>query len=147
MQQQWHDIGVDATPRPIAFQTLVTQIRATHTFQVILIGIAFGDTDPDQTTLWTSSGIGSGGLNGMQYKNPQVDDLMAKALQTTDRSKRKPFYNQIQNILMDDLPAPILFYPNYLWGINSRVKNFNVAPYNTYQGRPWMKDVFVTDGK
>ena len=147
MQQQWHDIGVDVTPRPIAFQTLVTQIRATHTFQVILIGIAFGDTDPDQTTLWTSSGIGSGGLNGMQYKNPQVDDLMAKALQSTDRSKRKPFYNQIQNILMDDLPAPILFYPNYLWGVNNRVKNFNVAPYNTYQGRPWMKDVFVTDGK
>lgn len=147
MQQQWHDIGVDATPRPIAFQTLVTQIRATHTFQIILIGIAFGDTDPDQTTLWTTSGIGSGGLNGMQYKNPQVDDLMAKALQSTDRSKRKPFYNQIQNILMDDLPAPILFYPNYLWGVNNRVKNFNVAPYNTYQGRPWMKDVFVTDGK
>jgi len=147
MQQQWHDIGVDATPRPIAFQTLVTQIRATHTFQVILIGIAFGDTDPDQTTLWTSSGIGSGGLNGMQYKNPQVDDMMAKALQTTDRSKRKPFYNQIQDIIMDDLPAPILFYPNYLWGINNRVKNFNVAPYNTYQGRAWMKDVFVTDGK
>jgi hypothetical protein len=34
-----------------------------------------------------------------------------------------------------------------LWGINKRVKNFNVGPYNTYQGRPWMKDVFVTDGK
>ena len=147
MQQQWHDIGVEATPRPIAFQTLVTQIRATHTFDIILIGIAFGDTDPDQTTLWTSSGIGSGGLNGMQYKNSQIDSLMAQALTTTDRSKRKPIYIQIQDILMDDLPAPILFYPQYLWGISNRVKNFNVGPYNTYQGRPWMKDTFVTDGK
>ncbi len=147
MQQQWHDIGVDAKPRPIAFQTLVTQIRATHTFQVILIGIANGDTDPDETTLFTTKGIGAGGLNGMQYSNPQVDQLMADALKTPDRAKRKPLYFQIQNILADDIPAPILFYPNYLWGVNNRVKNFKVGPYNTYQGRPWMKDVFVTDGK
>ena len=147
MQQQWKDIGVEATPRPIAFQTLVTQIRSTHTFAALLIGIANGDTDPDQTTLWTSKGIGSGGLNGMQYKNPEVDSLMNEALTTTDRSKRKPIYAKIQNILADELPAPILFYSNYLWGINKRVKGFNVGPYNTYQGRQWMKDVFVTDGK
>jgi peptide/nickel transport system substrate-binding protein len=147
MQQQWKEIGVEALPRPIAFQTLVTQIRATHTFSTLLIGIANGDTDPDQTTLWGTKGIGSGGLNGMQYKNPQVDQLLADALTTTDRAKRKPIYAQIQNILADELPAPILFYSNYLWGINKRVKNFNVGPYNTYQGRAWMKDVFVTDGK
>jgi peptide/nickel transport system substrate-binding protein len=147
MQQQWKDIGVDATPRAIAFQTLVTQIRSTKTFQIILIGIANQDTDPDQTTLWTTKGIGSAGLNGMSYSNPQVDQLMNDALQTTDRNKRKPIYAQIQNILADELPAPILFYPNYLWGINKRVQNFNVGPYNTYQARPWMKDVFVSDGK
>src|SRR6266851_4254413 len=147
MQQQWHDIGVEASPRPIAFQTLVNAIRNTHAFDVLLIGIAFGDTDPDQTTLWTSSGIGSGGLNGMQYKNPQVDQLMADALKTTDRSKRKPIYSQIQDILADELPAAILTVPNSLWGINNRVKNFNVGPYNIYNARPWMKDTFVTDGK
>jgi peptide/nickel transport system substrate-binding protein len=147
MQQQWHDIGVDAKPRPIAFQTLVTQIRATHTFQIILIGIANNDTDPDQTTLWTSKGIGSGGLNGMQYSNPQVDDLMAKALETTDHSKRKPLYFQIQNILADELPACMLFYPKWLWGINKRVQNFNLATYNVWQARPWMNKVFVSDGK
>ena len=147
MQQQWHDIGVEASPRPIAFQTLVNAIRNTHAFDVLLIGIAFGDTDPDQTTLWTTSGIGSGGLNGMQYSNPQVDQLMADALKTTDRTKRKPIYFQIQNILADELPAAILTVPNSLWGINNRVKNFGVGPYNIYNARPWMKDVFVTDGK
>jgi peptide/nickel transport system substrate-binding protein len=147
MQQQWKEIGVDATPRPISFQTLVTQLRSTHTFQVILLGIANSDTDPDQTTLWTAKGIGSGGLNGMQYKNAEVDQLMADALKTTDRKIRKPLYDKIQNILADELPAPILFYPSYVWGINKRVQNFNVGPFNDYQGRPWMKDTFVSDGK
>ena len=147
MQQQWKEIGVEVTPRPIAFQTLVTQIRSTHTFQALVIGIASSDTDPDQTTLWTTKGIGSGGLNGMQYKNPDVDRLMAEALTSTDRSKRKPLYGQIQNILMDELPAPILAFYNSLWGVNKRVKNFNLGPFNTYQSRPWLKDTFVTDGK
>ena len=147
MQQQWKDIGVEAKPRPIAFQTLVTQLRSTHTFQVILLGIANSDTDPDQTTLWATKGIGSGGLNGMQYKNPQVDKLCADALTTTDRAKRKPLYYELQNILADDLPAPILLNPSYVWGINNRVKNFNVGTYNDYQGRPWMNTVFVSDGK
>jgi peptide/nickel transport system substrate-binding protein len=147
MQQQWKEIGVEATPRPIAFQTLVTQLRSTHTFQVILLGIANSDTDPDQSTLWSTKGIGSGGLNGMQYKNPEVDRLCADALTTTDRAKRKPLYYKLQNILADDLPAPILLNPNYVWGINNRVKSFNVGTYNDYQGRPWMKDTFVSDGK
>ena len=147
MQQQWKEIGIEVTPRPIAFQTLVTQIRSTHTFQALVIGIASGDTDPDQTTLWTSKGIGSGGLNGMQYKNPEVDRLMAEALTSTDRAKRKPIYAQIQNILMDELPAPILAFYNSLWGVNKRVKNFNLGAFNTYQGRPWLKDTFVSDGK
>jgi len=147
MQQQWKEIGVEANPRPIAFQTLVTQLRSTHTFQVILLGIANSDTDPDQTSLWSTKGIGSGGLNGMQYKNPQVDKLCADALTTTDRAKRKPLYFELQNILADDLPAPILLNPSYVWGINNRVKNFNVGTYNDYQGRPWMNTVFVSDGK
>jgi len=72
---------------------------------------------------------------------------MAEALTTTDRTKRKPLYWQIQNIVMEDVPAPILVFYNSIWGINKRVKNFNLGPYNTYQARPWMKDVFVTDGK
>jgi peptide/nickel transport system substrate-binding protein len=112
-----------------------------------LLGIANSDTDPDQTTLWATKGIGSGGLNGMQYKNPQVDKLCADALTTTDRAKRKPLYYELQNILADDLPAPILLNPSYVWGINNRVKNFNVGTYNDYQGRPWMNTVFVSDGK
>jgi peptide/nickel transport system substrate-binding protein len=147
MQQEWKDVGVDCTPRAIAFPTLVTQIRATHTFQVILIGIANQDTDPDETTLFTTKGIGAGGLNGMQYSNPQIDQLMSDALKSADRAVRKPLYAQIQNILADELPAPILFYPNFLWGINKRVQNFNIGPYNVYPGRSWWKDVFVSDGK
>ena len=147
MQQQWKDIGVEATPVPIAFQQLVTQLRSTKTFDSYVLGISNNDTDPDQTTLWTTKGTSSAGLNGGNYKNPEVDKLMDDALGLTDRAKRKEIYFKIQDILAEDLPAPILFYPYYLWGINKRVQNFKVDTFNSYQTRPWMKDVFVTDGK
>jgi hypothetical protein len=41
----------------------------------------------------------------------------------------------------------MLFYPKWLWGINKRVQNFNLATYNVWQARPWMNKVFVSDGK
>lgn len=147
MQEQWKQIGVDASPRPQQFQQMVTKIRTTHEYDVWLVGIAPGDTDPDKTTLYTTKGIGATGLNGSAYANPQVDKLMDDALATTDRSKRKDIYFKIQDILLDDLPQPVLFYPNSLWGINKRLKNWNVGPYNTYQAKPWIRDIFVTDGK
>jgi peptide/nickel transport system substrate-binding protein len=147
MQEQWKQIGVDTTPRPQAFQQLVTKIRTTHDYDVWLIGIANGDPDPDKTTLYTTKGIGSTGLNGSAYSNPQVDKLMEDALGTVDQNKRKDLYYKIQDILLDDLPQPVLAYYFSLWGINKRVQNFKVAPFHTYQARPWMKDVFVTDGK
>jgi peptide/nickel transport system substrate-binding protein len=147
MQEQWKQIGVDATPRPQAFQQLVTKLRTTHEYDIWMIGIAPGDTDPDATTLFTTKGIGATGLNGSSYSNPQVDKLMADALTIVDRAKRKEIYFKIQDILLDDLPQPVILYPFSNWGINKRVQGWKVGAYNTYQARPWMKDVWVTDGK
>lgn len=34
-----------------------------------------------------------------------------------------------------------------IWGINNRVQSMKLGPYNRFGPRPWMKDVFVADGK
>ena len=146
MADNWKAIGCDVTATPVQFQQLVTQLTSTLNFDMILIGISVGNPDPDQSQLWHSRSVGQG-LNGMGYKNPQADKLMDDALATLDRSKRKDLYSQLQEILMNDVPAPLVLYPNTVFGISKRVQNFNLGPYNRYGGRPWFKDVFVTDGK
>jgi len=146
LADQWKQIGANVTTKPIQFPQLVTQLSQTRDFEMILLGISEG-LDPDTTQLWSSKSIGNGALNGAGYKNPKVDDLLDQAVQTLDREKRKGLYQQIQGILMEDLPAPLVTYPKSVWGISKRVKNFNVQAWNGASPRPWFKDVYVVDGK
>ena len=83
----------------------------------------------------------SDNLNG----RVRLDSVFAIGRRTEDVQMQS--VSSLHEAFDDELPAPILFYPNSLWGINKRVVGWNVGPYNTYQARPWVKDTFVTDGK
>lgn len=146
LADQWKQVGANVTTKPVQFPQLVTQLTQTRDFEMILIGISEG-LDPDTTQLWHSKSIGGGAINGAAYKNPKVDDLLDQAVTTLDREKRKGLYAQIQEILMEDVPAPLVTFPKRVWGVSKRVKNWNVGPWNTESPRPWFKDVYVTDGK
>jgi peptide/nickel transport system substrate-binding protein len=146
LADQWKQVGANVTTKPIQFPQLVTQLSQTREFEMILLGISEG-LDPDSTQLWSSKSIGGGALNGESYRSSKVDGLLEQAVQTLDREKRKGLYQQIQEALMEDLPAPLVTYPMTNWGISKRVKNWNVGPWNTSAPRPWFKDVYVTDGK
>ena len=146
LADQWSKVGANVSTKPVQFPQLVTQLSQSRDFEMILLGISEG-LDPDTTQLWHSKSIGGGALNGAAYKNPTVDDLLDQAVKQLDRDKRKGLYQQIQEILMEDIPAPLVTFPKTIWGVSKRVKNFNVGPWNTYGPRPWLKDVYVTDGK
>jgi len=146
LADQWKQIGANVTTNPVQFPQLVTQLSQTREFEMILLGISEG-LDPDSTQLWSSKSIGGGALNGAAYKNPTVDNLLDQAVVTLDREKRKGLYQQIQEALMEDLPAPLVTYPKAVWGISKRVKNWNVGPWNGASPRPWFNTVYVTDGK
>jgi peptide/nickel transport system substrate-binding protein len=146
LADQWKQIGANVTTNPVQFPQLVTQLSQTREFEMILLGISEG-LDPDSTQLWSSKSIGGGALNGAAYKNSKVDDLLDQAVVTLDREKRKGLYQQIQEILMEDLPAPLVTYPKRVWGVSKRVKNWNVGPWNSDSPRPWFNTVYVTDGK
>ena len=146
MADQWQQVGAKVATKPVQFPQLVTQLSQTREFEMILLGIQEG-LEPDVTQLWSSKSIGNGALNGASYKNSKVDDLLDQGVVVFDREKRKQIYQQIQEQLMEDLPAPLLVYPKSLYGISKRVKNFKVAAWNQTGARPWFKDVYVTDGK
>lgn len=148
MQQQWKDIGIDATPKYVDFnKVLVPALTNTRQFDVLMVGFSW-DVDPDQSQVWHSRNAGPGGFNGMQYKNPDLDKVLDDAVATLDQAKRKQLYFQMQQILAEDVPAPILVFPNGLLSLNKRVQNWQ---YGTFIGqggrRVFIKDLFVSDGK
>ncbi len=149
MQAMWKDVGVDATPRPIQNSQLVAQLTSIRTFDVMLRVALANSPEPDELLggFFTTSGMATGGLNGMHYSNPEVDKLIDQAAGTTSPSVRKEIYGRVQDVLSDDLPAAPLVYQKGIWGINKRVVGWNVGPYNTTNNRPWIKDVWLADTK
>jgi len=146
MQQSWKDIGVDATPKLIQFPQLVTEIVSTRAFDMFLVGFSWTQ-DPDEAPLFHSRNAAPGGFNGADFKNADVDAALDGALVTLDKNKRKQLYYQFQDIMSDQVPAPILMFNVGLWGTSKRVMAADFGTYNQFQQRPWMKDVWVSDGK
>jgi peptide/nickel transport system substrate-binding protein len=121
-QEYWAQIGVEMTPNLVPFPQLVEQLTTTFDFETFLIGFSWSAT-PDQAALFSCDAYGSG-FNGVMYCNPEVDALLQEALSATDQDERIELYTEYQNLMLDDLPMPIIDFPRAIYGVNQRVHNF-----------------------
>lgn len=73
--------------------------------------------------------FGPGGLrNVADYDNPELNDLAAKALATTDQDVRAGYYHQIQQIVSAEALSPIIICnPTSQWGFGPGVEGFDVS--------------------
>ncbi len=142
MQQQWKDIGVQATPKTEEWNAFLNRITKSKDFDIFLVGFAWGP-DPDESTMWTTQGQ-NGGFNMNKYSNETVDKLLIDAVKEVDQDKRKALYHQVDQLVLEDLPSPILVFDKALVGVNKRVQNLDPNAFNTrYNVQTWA----VTDGK
>jgi len=85
-----------------------------------------GSGEPDASdTLKTGAGS-----NFEQYSNPQVDTLLAQGLAQVDPAKRKPIYDQIQQIVSDDVPFIYMMYWNWFNHFAKRVQGLPKSALN-----------------
>jgi peptide/nickel transport system substrate-binding protein len=141
--EQWRQVGVATTQRTISFPEFVN-LDNSRDFDVMVGSIVSG-VDPDLAQVYHSRTIGHG-LNAMGYRSARVDGLLDQAVASVDRAKRKQLYVQVQQALMEDVPSAMLVWPRSLYGVSARVQNFNLGPFNRF-GRPWLNQVWVTDGR
>jgi peptide/nickel transport system substrate-binding protein len=76
-----------------------------------------------------------GTANTLGYSNPQVDDLLAKAAAIYDREQRRPLYQQIMQIVVDDAPFVYLWQPAYFYGVAKQVEGVPDIPDNILRVR------------
>lgn len=66
--------------------------------------------------------------NNTFYSNPQVDDLLRRALTEPDRQQRIELYRQAEQIILDDVPWIPLFFDRYHVLIKPYVKDYKIPP-------------------
>ena len=66
--------------------------------------------------------------NAVRYSNPKADDLIAQGVATTDQEKRKQIYQQLQQLLLDDVPWVNLYIANQFEAMKTYVKGYTHIP-------------------
>jgi ABC-type transport system substrate-binding protein len=112
---------VAVTTREEAFEAFVERVTQQGAFDACLLGLDLGP-DPDQSLLWSSQAV-RGGYNINRYSNAQVDRLLAAGRATADRAQRARLYDDMQRLVLSDLPALPLVAPAGLLAAGPRPRN------------------------
>ncbi len=121
-------IGVAATVRKIEFGAYLTTIRSAKYQGMFLVGWTGDNGDPDNflNALFGSANIPV--TDTVRYRNPTVDAIFLKALQSNDHEARVKLYQQAQRIILDD--APWIFINSVLQvrAVSDQVKGYQLNP-------------------
>jgi peptide/nickel transport system substrate-binding protein len=144
LQQSWLAIGVDVKLVTLPPAVLWADNWVFSKFDAIVAGTAFmAGPDADTTTYFDSHSIpaqGGSGLNNFQYKNPEVDKILAEARETIDAAARTKLYLKQQEIIRRDLPFLPIYHKPSIEGTDAALvgylNNVNVLS-NCWNVRNW----------
>ena len=95
--------------------------------------------DPHNWTgyMFNSSTFGAG--NSSFYKNPKVDELTDKALLLTEQDQRRPLYEEVSRILMEDAAGLFINNTKYFGPFTKNVKHVRFCPIGDAQDIRWIE--------
>jgi peptide/nickel transport system substrate-binding protein len=94
--------------------------------QMYMMGISAttGSLDVSFPNQWVTDGS----WNASRYSNPEVDELFAEASTILDDDERREKYQELQQILAEDVAAVPLFHMRTYAALRHRVQGFEVHP-------------------
>jgi peptide/nickel transport system substrate-binding protein len=100
-QQQWKQLGIEATVTGMDFNAMVAKYQQAKDFDIVMGAFSQSGIDPDGIkSQFTTNGTQNAG----GYSNPRVDTLFEQGATEQDDAKRKQIYNEIQQLVVADLP-------------------------------------------
>ena len=120
LKEQWRSIGFDVTIKSLPLGELQQTIKE-RSYDALLFGEVLA-LDPDPFSFWHSSQKKDPGLNLALYDNKDADKILEEARQTLNPSSRLMKYNELQNIIIEDIPAIFLYSPDYIYSQSKEIK-------------------------
>jgi peptide/nickel transport system substrate-binding protein len=129
LQQTWREIGVQININNMPPAVMWGDYWMQSKFEAAFAGIDFmTGPDPDVADYFHSHSInaqGGAGQNTFQYKNPKVDQLLAKGAATLKAGERLAIYQKLQAIIRDDLVFLPIFQYAQVEGTKKGLMGFN----------------------
>lgn len=136
MQQQLRAAGIEMSIRSAEFGTFYSDITK-GAFQMYILRWIGSNEDPDIFRYaYASSSFPPKGGNRGRYSNLEVDALIADANSAVDQAQRKRDYVRVQEILADELPGIMLYYPDNQVVHSTRLGNIRLDPGGSFH---WLR--------
>jgi len=136
LKEEFRKAGIDTTERLIEFTVFVNSMR-DHKYDATISGWA-GDLIQDPYQLWHSSSIANRGSNYISFRNPEADHLLEQARTEFDSDKRRQIYQKWQEIIHEEQPYTLLFYPEQAAAYHRRFQNMRFLPVRPgYDWQEW----------
>jgi peptide/nickel transport system substrate-binding protein len=132
IQSDLSAIGMNVHVVSLDFGAMVDRLLNSFDYEAAIMGLADGDADPNtEMNVWLSTGgMHIWHLNETHPATPweaDLDRLMNRQLVTLDYAERRRLYDQVQQIVAQQLPIISLASPDVLVGAKNRVGNFSPA--------------------
>ena len=132
LQQQLHDVGIALDIRSFEFATFFSDITK-GAYQLHSLRWVGGNLDPDIFEyVFATKSFAPRRANRTFYSNPKVDQLIEQSRATIDQQQRKQLFDQIQQIVAEDLPYINLWYYDNVIVHTRRVRGIGLNPAGNY---------------
>ncbi|HEX5448125.1 MAG TPA: ABC transporter substrate-binding protein, partial [Candidatus Saccharimonadales bacterium] len=145
LQNQWAKLGVKLQVQYFSQDDLQASVISNHDYDAVLYGINIGP-DPDVFAYWDSSQASitsQGHLNLSEYKSKTADVAVEAGRTRSSPVIRAVKYKEFLKQWRKDLPALVLYQPNYLYITRGPVFNYDRSADNLgvdrfYNVQDWM---------
>ncbi len=137
-------LGVTIKARKVTYQESVALQFGKHDDYDLIVaswGSDFPDPSGNLRPNFASENSVSGGANVSNYKNAQVDDLLARQNTLTDKAERAKLLIDAQKLIADDAPIIVTAYPGWPLAVNKRLAGASAA--SLWYWGSLFKDIYV----
>jgi peptide/nickel transport system substrate-binding protein len=133
LQQQLREVGIALDIRSFEFATFYSDI-AKGAYQLHSLRWVGGNLDPDIFEyVFATKSFAPKRANRTFYSNPKLDALIEESHKTLDQQQRKAIFDEIQQIVADDLPYINLWYYDNVIVHTRRVRGIELNPSGSYE--------------
>lgn len=122
--EQLKKVGIEAKIELIDWTTWLEDVYTNRNFEATVIGIDAKLAPSDMMLRYKSDYS----KNFCNYTNTEYDEVLAKAMSTTNEDEKVGYYHQLQEILADDAAAIYIMDPPTLVALNNKLQGFTFYP-------------------
>ncbi|HSB91351.1 MAG TPA: peptide ABC transporter substrate-binding protein [Anaerolineales bacterium] len=130
LRQNWAAIGVQVELKPVPPDEVLTDYLEKREFEAALTELDLSPyPDPDPYPFWHDTQI-EGGQNYGGFDDRNSSIWLERARTISDAGRRAEFYQSFQHRFRDQVPALVLYYRVYSYGLDAALQGVSVGPLN-----------------